>query len=224
MENNQTARAIFQTLLAGPRRPNAGCLALICGAHSRNGTSYIARSVAFAAAEHFTPLGERVLLLDYDLYKQSQLEAVMATGAIHGPYDASFGVTPFWQVRAGILEDSPEIPAAAFASLYIQDQLGLAVSVFRWDQVGTNQSLRLITSPEYWAQLRQHFAMIIVDAPAIDRSNSSAILYPYMDTCAIAALPQNVSSAQTLQMRRDIEIVGGHCSGLIVNEAFGASA
>jgi len=224
--NDITAQMIFNQLQGGQQQgaqqqgaPNqAGQLVLICSAHSANGTSFIARSVAMAAAAHYAPLGQRVLLLDYDLYKQSQLQEMMKAGPVHGPYDASFGVTPFWQVRAGILENSPELAAGSYASLYLQDHSGLAVSAFRWDQVGTNQSVHVVAAPDYWAALRQNFAMVIVDGPAADRTNMSASLYPHMERVAVVAQAHNSASPQTLQMTQDIQRFGGHFAGLILNE------
>lgn len=217
-DNHNTAHAIFNQLQNPPRADEAGKLVLIGSAYSGSGTSFIARSVALAAAAHYAPLGQRVLLLDYDLYKQSQLQALMQTGTVNGPYDVSFGAVPFWQVRAGILEDSPELPAAAYASLYLQDQSNLAVSVFRWDQIGTNQSVKVVPAPDYWMALRRSFAMVIIDGPALDRTNMSAALYPQVDTTAIIANAQNTGSPQTLQMAQDVQRFGGHFSGLILND------
>lgn len=227
-----TAQSIFNQLQATPRADGFGKLILIGSAHSGSGTSYAARAIALAGAAHFKPLGQRVLLLDYDLYKQTQLQSVMETGAVNGPYDASFGVRPFWQIRAGVNQDSPELPAASYGSLYLQDITGLAVTVFRWDQIGANQSVNIISSPEYWAALRQNFAMVIIDGPALDRTNMSAALYPEMDHIAIAARPQIANSPQTLQMAQDIQAhslhsgahLGGNFSGLILNDAVNGKA
>jgi len=222
--NDINAQNIFVQLLgqAQARGPQGavggGQLVLMGSAHSQSGTSYIARSLAFAAASHFTPLGRRVLLLDYDLYKQSQLQSVMNLGPVQGPYDASFGVTPFWDVRAGVLEDSPSLDAGGYASLYLQDHSGLAVSIFRWDQIGANQSVKVVPAPEYWHALRQNFAMVIVDGPAADRTNMSATLYPHMDNIVIVAQTHNAASAQTLQMAKDVQRFGGQFSGLILND------
>jgi len=218
MANHNTAHAIFNQLQNAPRSGGAGQLVLLSSASSGCGTSFIARSVAFAAAAHYASHGQRVLLLDYDLYKQSQLQAMMQMGPVNGPYDVSFGVTPYWQVRAGILVDSPELPAATYASLYLQDQSGLAVSVFRWDQIGTNQSVKVVPAPEYWMALRRNFAMVIIDGPAIDRTNMSAALYPQVDTTAIVVGAQSAGDPQTVQMAQDIQRYGGHFSGLIKND------
>jgi len=195
-----------------------GRLALISSAHSASGTSFIARAVAMAAAANLTPRGQRVLLLDYDLYKQCQLQMVMDAGQITGPYDASFGSMPFWQVRTGVTEDSYEVPPHAYNSLYLHDQTGLAISVFRWDLIGQGQSVNIIPSPEYWINLRRNFAMVIIDGPARDRTNISAALYPQVDATAIVAHRHNAASPQTLQMSQDIERFGGRFSGLILND------
>jgi len=228
--NEITAQAIFNQLqsrsqaFSGSGVQGNGRTILMGSAHSTSGTSYVARSVAYAAAAHYTPLGQRVLLLDYDLYKQSQLQAVMNVGPVHGPYDASFGVLPFWQVRAGVHEDSPTLAAGSYASLYLQDQSGLAVSVFRWDQIGANQSVKVVPAPDYWAALRRNFAMVIIDGPAVDRTNMSATLYPQVDSVAIVAQSHNSGSAQTLQMAQDISRYGGHFSGLILNDSGGGTS
>jgi len=218
LDNDSTAQAIFHQLQTLSQTDGFGQRVLLSSAHSASGTSFVARSIAMAAAAHYTPLGQRVLLLDYDIYKQSQLEAVMQMGPVNGPYDMSFGVTPFWQVRAGILDDSPELPAATYGSLYLQNESGLAVSVFRWDQIGSNQSVKVINTPDYWEALNHNFAMVIVDGPALDRTNMSAVLYPHMDATAIVATSQIARSPQTLQMAQDIQTFGGHFAGLILND------
>lgn len=223
IDNHNVAQAIFQNLcqqmgmdINGFNNEH-GRLVLISSAHSASGTSFTARAIAMAAAGYFTPRGQRVLLLDYDLYKQCQLQMVMNMGQITGPYDASFGANPFWQVRTGVTEESYELPPQAYNSLYLHDQTGLAVSVFRWDLIGQGQSVNIISSPDYWINLRRNFAMVIIDGPASDRTNLSAALYPQVDVTAIVAGKQNAASPQSLQMSQDVERFGGRFSGLILN-------
>ncbi len=220
-ENHIIAQTILNQLQSSIRSDGLGQLVLISSAHSGDGVSYIARSIALAAAAHYAPMGQRALLLDYDIYKQCQLQALMDTGSVQGPYDASFGVVPFWQVQTEAVTGSTDCLTANYNSLYLQDQSGLATTVFRWDKIEANQTVNIIDAPHYWTALRQNFAMVIVDGPAIDRTNMSASLYPHMDSVAIVAKPQNAQSAQTLQMAKDVQRFGGQFSGLILSDIIG---
>ena len=212
------AQAILQQFVANARPDGLGKLILLSSAHSGSGTSYVARQIAIAAAAHFLPYGQRVLLLDYDIHKQSHLQSLMSRGHVHGPYDATFNVAPFWQIYEGVQPNMRQVSGAAHNSLYIDSTSELAVTAFRWDQVSPSQNVMIMPSAPYWAELRRRFALIIIDGPALDRSPLSSDLFAYMDMNAIISTPQNSTSAQTMQMVQNIQNGSGKFSGLILNK------
>jgi Mrp family chromosome partitioning ATPase len=188
------------------------------------GTSYVARNLALLAAAHYLPFGRRAVLIDLDLTHQTQAAyfrspaALAQYGHSQGPYDATFGAEPFWQVSPdGIDAQGRRKSAALYGGLHLIGATGLAVTEFRWSEIKTGQSVHCTAAREYWNALRDQFAVVIVDAPAIDRTDIAMTVVAEADRTAVICSAARASHAVQAQLSARIDMEGGRCAGLIVN-------
>jgi len=190
---------------------------------SSNGTSYVARDLALLAAQHYQPQGHRVALIDYDLNKQSQtmyfetLGSKNIHGSLLGPYDATFGQKPFWQISPDIISGVERTADSTVCNLFLVGDTGLAITHFNWDSVKSGQTVHITKSTEYWQALRQNFACIIVDCPAFDRSDVALNVIPDADNVIFVSSEDNKNHSAHKDLAETLKQSGKACKGLIVN-------
>ena len=187
------------------------------------GTSYVARMLALLAAQHYAPYGQRVGLIDMDITQQSQIsffrDAAAQYGDIQGPFDATFGQDPFWQVSPdGIDEAGRRKSAALYGGLNLIGDTGLAVSEFRWSEIKQGQSVHICAARNYWNALRDQFALVIVDTPAFDRADTALTVVPEADKTVIICAPDTAHQPSQKALSDRIEAEEGRCAGLVINE------
>lgn len=210
--------AALGALLSEPRADRRGKIFAVLGSGPQVGASFVARELALQAKAS----GHRCALIDMDFSQNSQFSAFYephmqaAYGALAGPYDASYGVMPFWQVSPLIVED-PQSAQAAFCGLYTVGDGRLVVTQFLWDHMQTGQQVHLARSREYWNALRDTYAVSFVDVPAIARSGAYNTVAEEVDgTVLIASGQGDSASAGALA---HITQMGGRCVGAIFNRA-----
>jgi len=181
----------LQSVLASLSTPERGDgrapVITMTAAHTGVGTSYVTRTLALLAAQHHAP----------------------QYGQVQGPYDATFGQEPFWQVSPdGVDEMGRRKSAALYGGLNLIGNTALAVTEFRWSEIKAGQSVHIRHAREYWHGLRDQFAMVIVDTPVVGEADKTVLI------CSpeTAKLP-----AQKLLSDR-INAAQGRCAGLVINE------
>lgn len=184
---------------------------------TRSGTSHVARDLAKLAAAHYAMENGRVALIDFDIHAQTQALSFRGPHeSLHGPFDATFGETPFWQVSQA---DNAALAVRPhpYCELYFVGETGLAVSKFNWDNVKTGQSVTLQAAPDYWAASKSQFSMIIVDCPAFDRSEAGLLMIPDADATVLVSPAHRASEAEHTELSQKINAAGGKCTGMILN-------
>lgn len=165
-----------------------------------------------------------VWLIDADLSQQTQLQAILDEPERYGPagevsraspdHNAFFTVSPHVKgPKGGILNDSAYLVARPFLNNK------LWVSRFRQKHLSQGQRVKMADNGAYWDNLRSFAQTVVVDAPALDRSGIALSLAPYMDGIFII-ISEGMGDVQTrLDLKNDIEQVGGSCLGVIYNRA-----
>ncbi len=201
-------------LLAAPRVDGLGSIIAVCGARSGVGTSYVARELALAMAGG----GATVLLADMDISKCDQTAALCSVsaqsvyGAAQGPYDATYGAAPYWQVTPVATGEGAQ---SSFGALYQLPQRNISVTGFLWDNVKDGQTVQITRAPDYWTALRRHYHATVIDVPAPDRSDSGATVYGFADsTVLVTASVKDFENQKALGL---VAQAGGSCAGVIVN-------
>jgi len=221
-------QSVLANLCVPVREDGKAHILALTSTHSGVGTSYVARELAILAAQHYTAYGQRVALIDLDIaglaqyaYFSQRNEFMPQESAIslQGPYDATFGCSPFWQVSPDNLDDmGVRKNAALYGAMYLVGETGLTITKFNWDELKEGQNVHLSTAPEYWAALRDNFALVIVDTPAFDRSDTALTVIPEADKTVLVTEPNRASDPALQHLSDKILHHHGHCAGLVVNE------
>lgn len=215
---------IFEALSRTPRADGAAKIIALVSPFTKSGTSHVAKELSLLAAGHYVPRGGRVALIDFDVNQQTQCEgfdrpkSIGDHGVIQGPFDATFGQVPFWQVSPDMVAgDGQRTQAALHCGLYFVGETGLAVSSFDWKTVKAGQTVHVRRSPEYWQAARSQFSFIFVDCPSVDRSDMAMDMIPDADAAVIVSPELRVSDPAHDALAQKIADVGGICAGKILN-------
>jgi Mrp family chromosome partitioning ATPase len=84
--------------------------------------------------------------------------------------------------------------------------------------------VRIRPTPDYWTALRRHAELVVVDAPAAERSNAGLVIAPYMDFTVLVVAADGADASAAAALKDAILEAGGHCAGLVFNRARGKSA
>ncbi len=222
IDNHHPLQSVLSQLCTPERGDGRAPVFALTASDTGVGTSYVARNLALLAAQHYGPYGQRVLLVDMDLSQQTQAEyfrnLTAQYGAVEGPYDATFGAEPFWQVSPdGIDAQGMRKSAALYGGLNLVGQTGLAVTEFRWSEIKQGQSVHVIAARDYWHSLRDEFALVIVDTPAFDRADTALTIIPEADKTVIICATDTASRPAQKELSDRIVAENGRCAGLVIN-------
>jgi Mrp family chromosome partitioning ATPase len=189
------------------------------GASGGEGTSTVAREFALHAA-HVE--GRRVWLVDLDLMGQSQAEALSADPIRHGEIGAGAAATPdgsmFFTVQPPLKRpDGRPWPDSRYVRAHAVGGAGLWVTHFRRDALRGRQAVHVLPAPEYWNALRRHADLIVVDAPAAERSHAGLTVAPNMDAVVLVVAADHADTRAPVYLRDAVAEAGGHCAGVFVN-------
>ncbi len=185
------------------------------------GTSTVAREFARFAARR---AGRKVWLVDLDLFASPQAAAIAADPERYGQLGAAVSASPdgsaFFTVQPPQqAPDGSTWPDARYLVAHAVGENRWWVTRFRNDALRGRQAVHILPSGDYWAALRKYADIIVVDAPAADRSQAGVTVAPYMDqTILVVAADQPDVRAPSL-LRDAINAAGGRCAGLFFNRA-----
>ncbi len=223
--NAHNLSQVYAQLSQEKRADGQGSLYVFCAAKSRCGTSYVARNMAMIAQQSL-PRGGQVLLIDMDIQNNAQSayffspESQASYGAPTGPYDAGFGEMPFWKVTPAVVGvDGENVSSSHFMSLHAVTDPSIMFTHFHWEHFRQGQNVHIQNARNYWHKLRQHFAVIIVDTPAIDRSDILETICPEADANILVCANNDACSQSLTSVANRLQGMGARCAGVILNQA-----
>jgi hypothetical protein len=203
---------------APPRR--RGRLVEFISARRAEGVSTVAREFAFYAAQRQR---RRVWLIDLDLMRQTQAETITRESSRYGELGAAASATPdgamFFTVHPPLMRpDGRPWPDARYIGAHAVGAGGrLWVTRFRREALKARQGVHVTPAPGYWSMLRGHADLVVVDAPAADRSQAGLTVAPFMDEVIMVVAADERDTAAPAELRAQIEEAGARCAGLFVN-------
>lgn len=207
--------------LASPAGPEQGRVIQFAAARAREGASTVAREFArFIAARARRP----VWLVDADLTAGISQYAVMASNQAHfGPLGQAAAGTPdgsiFFRLSPpAVDEQGAPVPDARFLVAHPVGGPKLWVTRFRQERLTGEQTAQAIASPAYWNALRRHADLIVVDAPAADRSQTSVMLAPAMDATVLVMAADDNQTHEAAILKGALQGAGGRVAGLFLNK------
>jgi len=216
-------RSVLASLCTPERGDGRAPVIVITANDTGVGTSYVSRMLGLLAAEHYAPYGHRVALIDMDITQQSHMtffrQAEAQYGACQGPFDATFGQEPFWQVSPdGVDDQGRRKSAGLYGGLNLVGSTGLAVTEFQWSDVKAGQAVHIRGARDYWHALRDNFALVIVDTPAFDRADVAMTVVAEADKTVIVCAPDTAHLSSQKALSDRILAAEGRCAGLVINE------
>jgi hypothetical protein len=95
----------------------------------------------------------------------------------------------------------------------------LWVTRFRRELLQAGQSVQVLAKADYWTALRRHADVIVVDAPAADRSNAALAVARFMDFSVLVLSADQRDAVAPAALKASITSAGGRCAGLVFNRA-----
>ena len=189
------------------------------GASGGEGTSTVAREFALHAAQ---VEGRRVWLVDLDLMGQTQTEALSADPVRHGDVGPGAVATPdgsmFFTVQPPLKRPDGRVwPDGRYIRAHGVGGSDLWVTHFRRDALRGRQAVHVLPAPDYWNALRRHADLIVVDAPAAERSHAGLTVAPNMDAVVLVVAADHADTRGPAYLRDAVAEAGGHCAGVFVN-------
>jgi hypothetical protein len=183
------------------------------------GSSTVAREFAHYATR---VLGRRVWLVDLDLMGQSQAGAIAAEPARYGALGAAAAATPdgsmFFSVQPPLKRpDGRPWPDSRYISAHPVGGAGFWVTNFRRDAMRGRQGVHVLPSGDYWNSLRRHADLIVVDAPAAERSQAGLTVAPFMDEVILVVAADRGDVRASADLRDAVIESGARCAGLFFN-------
>jgi hypothetical protein len=216
--------ALLQRLDWGPGgqvSAGLGRVVQFVGATPGEGVSTVAREFARMAAPR---LHRGVWLVELDLMRGDQYAAIEADPQLYGPLGpptrASADGSMFFDVAPRIAgPDGRPWPDAGYLDAFSVGRARWWVTRFRREALRPGQSVRILNSPAYWTMLRRHADLVVVDAPAAQRSRVALATAALVDAniLVVAADRRDVQAPQAL--RDGLINAGGRCAGLVFNRA-----
>jgi hypothetical protein len=196
-----------------------GRLVEFIAARDGEGVSTVAREFAFYAAR---TLGRRVWLVDLDLMGQTQAASIAQSPARFGELGSPASATPdgstFFSVQPPLKRpDGRPWPDARYMSSHAAGGPGFWVTRFRREAMRGRQGVHILPTPDYWKALRRHSDLVVVDAPAAERSQGGLTVAPFMDDVVLVVAADENDARAPAELRDDLIEAGGRCSGLFVN-------
>jgi hypothetical protein len=206
-------------VLPGAAARSRGRLVEFIAARGGEGSSTVAREFALHVAG---VEGKRVWLIDLDLMGQTHAETFAAAperfGVLGPPSSASPDGSMFFTVQPPLKRpDGRAWPDARYISAHAVAGGNLWVTRFRRDALRDRQGVHVTPTADYWNALRRHADLVVVDAPAADRSQAGITVSPFMDEVVLVVAADERDAAAPMQLRDDLEAAGATCAGLFVN-------
>jgi hypothetical protein len=95
----------------------------------------------------------------------------------------------------------------------------LWVTRFRREILQADQRVSVLPTGEYWRALRRHAEIVVIDAPAADRSAAAMAVAPFADATVLVVAADEGDAAGPASLRDAINDAGGRCAGLVFNRA-----
>lgn len=208
MNQNFSVAGVLDALRTQPPRTHGGGRALLLVSARRNeGVTTAARAVAEAAGPG------AVYAIDLDLKQNSFAKALSQLGALGPRIDGKLGGVSFYAVHG-----PGRLPIHEARSAFSYHRVGrrlIFAGVFDARVLPRNARVAVSAKPDYWNAARAGGATIVIDAPALERSDVALRVAPHMDgvVLVVGAAPGSAPAAIAAKMALDN--AGANVIGLV---------
>lgn len=205
----------------GAPTPGRARVIQFAAARQGEGTSTVARAFAKFAAHR---AGKTVWLVDLDLHASQQYAAITADPALYGAIGPAVSASPdgssFLTVQPPQRSaDGAPIPDSRYIAAHSVGEARWWVTRFRREVMKGRQTVHILPGADYWNALRKHADLVIIDSPAVDRSQAALTVAPFIDQTVLVVSADQPDVRAPAQLRDAIAMAGGRCAGVFFNRA-----
>jgi Mrp family chromosome partitioning ATPase len=198
--------------------PGFGRVIQFAAARSGEGTSTVAREFArFAAMNAQRP----VWLVDLDLINAGQHAHIAARPQIYGRLGGAAGASPdgsiFFNVRPPVRDETGVVPDARYLVAHPVGGPNFWVTRFRRERLAPGQEAHITPTPEYWNVMRRHAELVVVDAPAAERSQAATLIAPFVDATVLVVAADAGDARPPAVLKSALQTAGGRTAGIFFN-------
>jgi Mrp family chromosome partitioning ATPase len=203
----------------GASLPGQSRVVQFVSARTGEGTSTVAREFAHFAS-HRTQ--KAAWLVDLDLLNAPQHKAIAADDGRYGVMGRQSAASPdgssFFTVQPPTRgPDGRPWPDARYLVAHAVGGSHLWVTRFRREILQPDQRVSILPTGDYWRALRRHAEVVVIDAPAADRSGAAMAVAPFVDFNILVVAADEGDTAAPASLKESIQNAGGHCAGLVFN-------
>lgn len=205
----------------GPAPAGRARMVQFIGARGGQGSSTVAREFArFAARE----IGQATWLMDMDLLGAAQHKAIAAEPGRYGALGPEAAASPdgstFYTVQPPqIAPDGSAWPDARYLACHGLSGARMWVTRFRREALKPGQNVHVLPNGDYWTAMRRHADLLVVDAPAADRSGAGLTLARFMDDILLVVAADEADTQAPAVLRDQLAAAGGKVAGVVLNNA-----
>ncbi len=210
---------LWDSLGAPP--PGQARLVQFVAARTGEGASTVAREFARFASRRAR---KAVWLVDLDLMESPQYKAIAEDVARYGAMGRQSAASPdgtaFFTVQPPTRgPDGRPWPDARYLVAHAVGGPHLWVTRFRREILQPEQRVSVLPTGEYWRTMRRHAEIVVIDAPAADRSGAAVTVAPFADFTVLVVAADEGDAAGPASLKQAIAAAGGRCAGLVFNRA-----
>jgi Mrp family chromosome partitioning ATPase len=205
----------------GAPLPGQARVVQFAAARGGEGTSTVAREFARFASHR---VQKAVWLVDLDLLNAPQHKAIADDVARYGVMGRQSAASPdgsaFFTVQPPTRgPDGRAWPDARYLVAHAVGGSHLWVTRFRREILQPDQRVSVLPTGDYWRAMRRHAEIVVIDAPAIDRSGAALAVAPFADFTVLVVAADAGDPGGPAALRDSILAAGGRCAGLVFNRA-----
>ena len=190
-------------------------------ARTGEGTSTVAREFARFASHR---VQKAAWLVDLDLLNAPQHKAIAEDVGRYGVMGRQSAASPDGSACFTVQPptrgpDGRPWPDARYLVAHAVGGSHLWVTRFRREILQPEQRVSILPTGDYWRALRRHAEIVVIDAPAADRSAAAMAVAPFADFTILVVAADEGDAAGPASLRDAIVDAGGRCAGLVFNRA-----
>ena len=195
-----------------PRSQGGGRALMFIAAQRGVGVSTIARATTRATAEATT------YCLDLDVRRNALVRDFINEGPPIGPkMDGKLNGATFYAVF-----DENNEPVHEMTPAFGYHRLGRTrayVGAFNSRAVPPGGRVLISSASDYWDAVRAGGALVVVDAPALERSHLALRVAPHMDGVVLVTGPHDGAAPSAMAAKAELEAAGANVIGVVYNQA-----
>jgi hypothetical protein len=180
---------------------------MIVSARRKEGVTTVARAVAEAAGPG------AVYAIDLDLKRNALAKALAETGSLGPKIEARLNGLSFYEVRAA--NGAPMREMTSAFSFHRVGRTRVYAGVFDARQLPRTARVVVSARGEYWNAARAGGAMVVIDAPALERSSVALKVAVHMDGVVLVVGSEPGAAPAAIAAKAALTDAGANVIGLV---------